>query len=182
MAEIYFVSDTHFCHGNLIHFEGGRPEFSCADEMNETMISRWNSVIREQDKVYHLGDVTFRYDGKFKEIMSRLKGHKRLIVGNHDHIKNPALQIHFEKIDLWTGGKFKHLGFIGSHVPIHPGHFGKWPLNVHGHTHRRFVMETLGELDNYGEIPDPRYMNICVEQTDYTPIHVDVIIERVKEL
>ena len=174
MTEIYFVSDTHFCHGNIIHFKGGRPEFSCADEMNEAMIEGWNSVVRDQDKVYHLGDVTFRYDGVFKEIMSRLKGHKRLVVGNHDHIKNPNLSIWFEKIDLWTGGKFKSEGFVASHMPLHPDHFNKYPLNVHGHTHRHCVIK--------GDGLDRRYLNLCVENTGYKPVSIDFVRDWAKEL
>lgn len=182
MAEIYFTSDTHFFHKNLIHFEGGRREFSCVEEMNETMVSRWNGIVRPQDKIYHLGDVAFAGDHELDQLLSRLNGHKRLIVGNHDKIKNSVLQKHFEKIELWTGGRFKHLGFIGSHVPIHPDHFGKWLLNVHGHTHRRFVLAKYSTPGSPIKSPDSRYMNVCVEQTNYTPIHVDLIIKRAKEL
>lgn len=184
MSEIFFTSDTHFLHDNILKFDGGRKEFQSVNEMNETMVQRWNSVVGVQDKIYHLGDVTFKYNGEFNDLMSRLRGRKRLVVGNHDSIKNVNLQHLFEKIDLWTGGKFKHLGFIGSHMPLHPDHFKKYPLNVHGHTHRNLVQRFKEDGDGniVGLVPDPRYMNVCVEQTGYTPIHIDEIIKRVKEL
>ena len=131
------------------------------------MIERWNSVVKDNDYVYHLGDVTFDYAYGFNSLMSRLRGKKRLIIGNHDKIWNPAFKAHFEKADLWKG--FKEHNFTATHMPhrlesLRDGHF-----NVHGHTHQN-MMEDL------------RYINVSVEVRDYTPVHVDQIVKEIKRV
>lgn len=78
---IYFTADTHFGHDNVIRF-CNRP-FSCAAEMDEALIANWNGRVKGNDTVYILGDMFFR-STNFEEILKRLKGRKRLIVGNHD--------------------------------------------------------------------------------------------------
>ena len=56
----WITSDTHFFHNRIIQYED-RP-FANAMEMNEQMIERWNSVVRKDDLVYHLGDVMLNVD------------------------------------------------------------------------------------------------------------------------
>src|SRR5437667_10657804 len=102
---IFLISDTHFLHANILKFMNGeerlRKEFQSLEEMHETIIQNWNSVVRVQDHIWHLGDVTFQYNHLFSEIMSRLNGHKRLCIGNHDKLQNPNLMKWFEKVTLW---------------------------------------------------------------------------------
>ncbi len=163
MADIWFISDTHFLHNNILKFKTneGLPlrNFASCKEMDEYMIRCWNSKIKPQDKVYHLGDVTFQYNGLFNEIMSQLNGHKRLIVGNHDKL-NPSLMRWFDKVELWTGGKFKKHGFVASHIPLREDQMRGGEFNVHGHLHSNLIK-------------NPRYVSVCVEQIDYTPVHLD---------
>lgn len=168
--EKFFISDTHFFHTNILKFTGDdgkriRP-FDSLEEMHEYMIAKWNSVVKDQDFVYHLGDVTFQYHGAFNNLMSRLKGQKRLIVGNHDKIWNPALQMAFQKVDLWKG--FKEHNFTASHMPLRLEGLRDGAFNVHGHIHQR-MME------------DKHYINVSVEVRDYTPVHIDEIGKEIEE-
>lgn len=78
---IYFTADTHFGHYNAIRF-CDRP-FASAEEMDEAMIQNWNDRVTGNDTVYILGDMFFRSTNA-EGILKRLKGKKRLIVGNHD--------------------------------------------------------------------------------------------------
>ena len=78
---IYFTADTHFGHYNVIRF-CDRP-FASAEEMDEAMIQNWNDRVTGNDTVYILGDMFFRSTNA-EGILKRLKGKKRLIVGNHD--------------------------------------------------------------------------------------------------
>ena len=82
MSKIYFTSDHHFGHANIIRF-CNRP-FANVEEMNETLIARWNEKIQPQDEVYHLGDFGLNSKEELAAILDRLNGKKYLIVGNHE--------------------------------------------------------------------------------------------------
>jgi calcineurin-like phosphoesterase family protein len=143
--------------------------FKSVQEMNETIVANWNAIVRDNDKVYLLGDISMRYGSMLTELMFRLKGHKRLIPGNHDDLKEPSLLYCFEKASIWR--IFKEHNFICSHVPLHPESFRHVEYNVHGHLHHNLVLDANG-------LPDPHYINVCVEHTNYTPISVDEIKAR----
>jgi len=82
MKNIYFTSDHHFGHKNIIKFSN-RP-FDSVEEMNEVMIERWNEKVGAHDEVYHLGDFGLCSPGKLKKIIDRLNGKIYLIKGNHE--------------------------------------------------------------------------------------------------
>ena len=69
---IYFISDTHFCHSNIIKY-CDRP-FKDVKEMNETIINNWNNIVTNEDIVYHLGDFCLSTDDEIKNIFNRLNG------------------------------------------------------------------------------------------------------------
>src|SRR5216684_2816074 len=123
MSNIFVISDSHFGHANLLNFkrEDGSPvrSFSCAEEMDEVMIDRWNSVVKPTDKVYHLGDVAMKKDSI--ATVSRCNGHKRLILGNHDNLGIRKYLPFFEEIYSWRLLD-RHLF---THAPVHPSSIGK---------------------------------------------------------
>jgi len=179
MRDIWIISDTHFSHENILKFKGvdGQPirSFASMEEMNEHMIERWNSVVKDGDIVYHLGDVFFRQENPpIYTILERLQGRKRLILGNHDNGKSPVLQKYFQKIMGWRHFR-ADFGLLLTHVPVHPsvlgeGRFGHNKMrNVHGHLHTNRVMRK-----GYG-IPDENYVNVSVKQINYTPVHIEEI-------
>ncbi len=49
--------------------------------MNEALIAAWNDRVSENDTVYIVGDMFFRCEDA-ESILKRLKGKKRLIVGD----------------------------------------------------------------------------------------------------
>jgi calcineurin-like phosphoesterase family protein len=172
-GSIFFASDHHLFQENILKFldDNGkriRWQFDTLDQMHEHIIEKHNSVVKPGDKVYFMGDVTFKYHEPFNAVMRRLNGKKRLLIGNHDKL-NPTLMMHFEKVLLWR--VFKEFGFIATHVPIHYESFRhKCTHNVHGHVHVRPVPhpEWPGKLD-------PRYINMSMEAIDYTPKSVEEI-------
>ncbi len=187
---VFFCSDTHFDHKNVIKFtldDGFTPmrriidkttgavrPFYSVEEMNEHIIENWNRVVSPQDKVYHLGDFSF---GKNPTtIGKRLNGHKRLVRGNHDGNKLKEYAAIFEEVY-----GVRHLpGCVLSHVPLHPDCLERWGLNIHGHLHanrvKKLVYPQLGfYLDHPTEVEDRRYLNVAVEQINYTPISAEEI-------
>ena len=53
-SNIFFTSDTHFHHDNIIRF-CNRP-FKDVYHMDEELIKRWNEKVGPDDIIYHLGD------------------------------------------------------------------------------------------------------------------------------
>ncbi len=166
MGNVFLTSDTHFSHKNLINFKrvDGSPlrPFSSIEEMDEKLIENWNSVVKQDDKVYHLGDVAMSPKGLGP--VARLNGRKILIKGNHDIFKQSLYSNLFKDIRAY------HIidGMILSHVPIHPLSFERFSANIHGHLHDKRVMM----LDDSSRI-DPRYYCVSVEHTEYRPIALE---------
>lgn len=157
MANLFVISDTHFGHENIIGY-CGRP-FSCAAEMDEAIVDRWNATVRPQDHVYHLGDVAMKKP--HLEIVKRLNGHKRLIPGNHDIFEAEVYLRYFEKV---CGMRVLD-GMLLTHIPIHAGSLGRFKANIHGHIH------------NADSLPLP-YVNVSVEVTDYRPLALEEVKQR----
>lgn len=173
MANLFLVSDTHFGHANMLGFtinESGtllRPGFKDVSHMDETMIQRWNSVVKPKDHVYHLGDVAM--SKRFLPLVRRLNGKKRLVFGNHDiYDFKLYAEAGFEKLM----GMRVFEGMIFTHVPIHHKNLERFRVNVHGHLHQNVV-----KLDN-GH-PDPRYFSVCVEKINYTPIPLEEVKRKI---
>ena len=176
---IFFTSDTHFFHGNIIRY-CNRP-FDSIDAMNEGMIQRWNNRVGPEDTVYHLGDVVI--NRRALKTLARLNGDKVLIKGNHDIFRLEEYTPHFRDIR----GYHVMNGMILSHIPLHPESLGRFGVNIHGHLHANRVMryKTIkgGVMPN---IPleleiDVRYHCVCVEQTpDFAPILFEDVIKRIE--
>lgn len=179
--DIWVISDTHFNHANILKFTDNTgkiirgDKFSSTKEMDEFMVDRWNSVVKPGDKVYHLGDVMFGDPEYFAKLWTKLNGSKRLIVGNHDHIKYLSSGGFFAKVQMWR--MFPEFGLLFTHVPIHPsnlrvfvaegeytegdvGTVQKTFLNVHGHIHQN-------------PSPEGPYRNMSVEAINYTPVNIE---------
>lgn len=160
MADIWFISDTHLGHKNILSFKraDGSPlrDFKSVWEMEGIIFERWCEAVKPQDKVYHLGDVAFTQDAVHR--MRALPGHKRLVRGNHDLFKlNTYLSV-FEEVY----GVRQLDRFWFTHIPMHKDSTDRARLNVHGHLHAN-------------ELRDDKYLNVCVERWDYRPVNFDEI-------
>jgi len=164
---IFFIGDTHFGHRNILTFlrEDGTPlrNFPSIEEHDEHLVERWNSVVRDEDTVYHMGDVVM--NRRCLPIVYRLKGKKILIRGNHDTAPTTELMQYFEEI--YGTHNFKDM--ILSHVPIAKECLDRFGVNVHGHLHG-------------GSMNDPKYYNVSVEQINYTPISLEQLREKIAEM
>ncbi len=164
MSEVFFIGDTHFGHRKIIQFEETQPfrPFETIEEHDAELIRRWNSVVRKQDSVWHLGDFCF---GKANlALAAELNGVKRLVLGNHDMYPAADYLRYFSRLC----GIVEYKGAVLSHAPLHESQLSRWHMNIHGHLHTH----TLN---------DPRYVNVSAEQIELTPISYDEILLRRKE-
>lgn len=160
--KIFVISDTHFSHENIIGY-CSRP-FQSAKEMDECIADNWCSVVRDCDVVYHLGDVYMGVSGR--EILPKLTGRKRLILGNHDNGKDQNLHAAFQKISMWR--MFPEFGALLSHVPLYPTALKPEMVNVHGHIHNK-------------PSPTELHINASVEAIGYRPIELEALLAKQKD-
>lgn len=132
----YYTADNHFDHKNILKFED-RP-FETMDELKEGMIEAWNSVVKEEDTVYHMGDFVFGSYTKWVAILERLNGRKVLIQGNHDSDKVVARLLKEGYLaELHPVGMKQKLGKHNLWLTHYPQEIGIRPnkFSIHGHIH-----------------------------------------------
>lgn len=173
MSNIFLASDHHLSHSNILSFKraDGSPlrSFSSIEQHDECIITQHNSVVRQNDKIYFLGDLTFHK--RYIHIVGRMNGEKILIKGNHDKLELSAYLPYFKDIR----GSHQFDGIIFTHIPMHPESLARWGCNVHGHLHSNKVMD--------GNSIDTRYYNVSMEQLDnYTPISLEQLKSNIKKL
>ena len=170
---IFFTSDTHFSHIKMCKFldyDGNRVRpFDNWTEADEIMIQNWNEMVKPEDKIYHLGDLSFNKNEADK-IMPRLNGKKCLIRGNHDLFKLNWYALWFYDVR----GVYNFENFFMTHVPIHEDSKARFKMNIHGHLHRGLVYKH-NKHGQITKIPDPWYRNVCMDANDYKPIPYEQI-------
>lgn len=168
MTNIYFTSDTHFNHARLC--DGPRSHrFASVEQMNETMIERWNERVRRNDIVYHLGDVALGSAEDARAILDRLNGQIYLVRGNHERVAEHRLcRDRFIWIKDYHRVKVGDQKIYLLHYAMRTwncAHRGSWHL--HGHSH--------GSLE---ELSTARSFDVGVDCWDYRPVHFDEVAAR----
>jgi len=83
---IWFTADWHLWHENIIE-ACDRPFTKCRN-MHRTIKHNYNELVGENDHVYIIGDVYWKRSvEELERMISGYKGHKHLILGNHDNLK-----------------------------------------------------------------------------------------------
>ena len=163
----YILSDTHFGHKKILDFE--RFNFKSIEEHDDFIVEKWNSVIKEKDIVYHLGDVIFAQSkDSLQCILSKLNGYKILIKGNHDKkTNNYYLKNGFDEV--YNHPVYYSDNIILSHQPVLEAYNNPYVINIHGHLHGANL-----NLKNF----------ICVamDQIHYTPVNIEAIVKISNEL
>lgn len=186
----YFISDTHFYHKNIIDFDQ-RP-FKTVEEMNETIINNWNTVVKPNDDVYILGDFcwTTAQSNEYSKLITTLKGHKHLILGNHDPKNMTATQ----KDWFASVSNLKELAenkqhIILCHYPM-PFYRASYDLNtwmLYGHVHNltkeaKYIRDLTAYLiNNHASQSENRghLINVgcMMPYMNYTPQPLEYLIE-----
>jgi calcineurin-like phosphoesterase family protein len=162
--KIWFWSDTHFNHFNIIRYTG-RP-FKTLEEMNKTIIDNFNKRVKEEDLVFFLGDFIFRSGSKRGEgekdkpeyFINQLKCKNIVFIqGNHD--KNNSLRTCIQKVIINHGGKRICLVHNPEWADIN------YNFNICGHVHEKWKFKRFEKNSTFTDC-----CNVSVEQWNYFPI------------
>lgn len=149
----FYIGDWHYAHANCIAFDN-RP-FKTVEEMNDSLIENWNSVVGDKDYVYVLGDMFWCGSTMACSVLDQLKGHKILLVGNHDKfIKNELAQSKFDLIKEYLEIEDNDKRIVLSHYPspcFKNHYYGWYHFYAHVHAsfewnmmeHQKYLMEQL---------------------------------------
>lgn len=151
--KIRFIGDLHFSHLNMAIKRGFKDE----KEHDEFIIDKWNSVVNKNDTTWILGDLTMEKKTPY-HLIDRLKGIKKVVLGNHDHHSKDLLS-HVNSVF----GSIKYEGFIITHIPIHESEIGRFRGNIHAHTHENSI--------------GGKYICCSCEQINYTPKTLEELLD-----
>jgi len=167
MTDIWFTSDTHFGHNNVIKF-CNRP-FDSAKQMDEALIAFWNARVKPNDTVWHLGDFGFykTYD-ELNAVFSQLNGNKYLIAGNHDY--GNTKRLFWEKVSTLEELMFGKQTVVLFHYPMTAWHRSyQGSVHLYGHVHG-------------GLVGTNQCLDVGVDSWNYQPVNYEEIKDRLKTL
>lgn len=161
MSRIWYTSDLHIGHNLVARTRGfdadllGKEYF----DHDATIEKNWRKVVKPNDTVWVLGDVTARADALdyALDLLNRLPGYKHLVTGNHDSCHPMHRNAHrhqreylraFESVQAFAVRKTNGLRLALSHFPYSGDHtesmrYPEWRLRdeglilLHGHTHSK---------------------------------------------
>lgn len=160
MSNVFFISDLHLGHDNVIKWSRDWRKGDTIEEHDQWLVDSWNSVVGKRDCVFVLGDVAWRE--KDWATLKKMRGQKILVRGNHDKPNVRHLTDYFQ--DVWGSAFYK--GYWLTHIPIHPSELRK-RKNIHGHVHAG----AEAVLQN-----DPNYISVCVESCGGVPVDFERIV------
>ena len=166
---IWFTSDTHFGHEEIIRFTG-RP-FASVEEMDRELIRRWNKTVPEDGIVFHLGDFAFGGAGVWNDLLDCLNGQIYLILGNHD-MKNlrAGFMQRFVHVAQQMTIRVGEQGIVLNHNPFlcYGGSYRDvWQL--FGHVHSGPNSTTGKDLPRLNML-FPRQYDVGVDNNDFRPV------------
>lgn len=191
----FYISDLHFFHANMNEHMDKRG-FASAEAMNEYMIDRWNSRVRQNDEVVILGDLSIGSAKETNELLTRLKGRLYLIEGNHDKFlhKKEFNAVRFVWVKPYAEIHDNNRKVILSHYPIFC-YNGQYQLDkkgnprtymLYGHVHdsydeyllNRFIQETRVSVRSIRGREEPsvipcHMINCFCMYSDYVPLTLD---------
>lgn len=179
---IWFASDYHFSHANVIRFDK-RP-FTCVEEMDEALIDGWNANVGDKDIVFYLGDFSFDRDfGRTQAIAKQLKGKIHYILGNHDDEKIIRKLGVFETVSDYINLSVKDLDNPRKYQDIMMMHYAilSWDkahhgaFHLHGHSHGSLMKDP-----NYDWYYKKKVLDVGCCNINYIPISYQEVKEIMK--
>lgn len=164
---IYFSSDHHFQHAKVIEY-CKRP-YSTQMAMDSDMIEKWNSVIKDKDDVYYLGDLTLGNWGTARSYLKQLKGKIKFIEGNHDKRWFSSLESNQKLPSIYE------LNYMNKTIVLSHYSMRSWNKSFHGSYH--LFGHSHGELPPYGKSFD-----VGVDCWNFYPVSIEQVFEKMETL
>ena len=159
----FFIADTHFNHEKIIKY--CRRPFKNAFEMNEVLITNWNSKVKDGDIVYHLGDFG---GGDLREVFDRLNG-KLYYIPSQEYTHERAVTAYrhcFAQVSPLMNISVKKA--YGVSITLCHYCMRKWPKEHYNHWH--IFGHSHGKLEPIGKSHDAG-----VDNNDYYPLSLEEI-------
>lgn len=177
-----YLSDLHLGHAHILKMSKRGERFADIDEMNRYIIRVWNEHVDDSDDVWIPGDLSYRSGTAVGTYLEQMKGHKHLVIGNHDikWMKNIQLSKYFESVSYMEVIKDGKKTLTICHYPMmewSQSRYAKYSPDgcswlIHGHIHDsttcaayHFIKENL-----------PCALNACFEINDH-PATLEELIE-----
>lgn len=187
--KVFFTSDLHFGHENVLKFDN-RP-FQTVKEMDEELIRRWNNKVGKGDLVYVLGDMIWKTEtNEAVSLIKRLNGQIILIKGNHDRFLHNAyvkkalagVKDYDDICVALDDGTTRRCILSHYFIPFYNGHRYN-AIHLHGHSHN--TDEHFMELGIIKAIKDNglsvEIYNVGCMLWNYEPVTLDEILSRKDE-
>ena len=161
-----YISDLHLYD---IYSIDWRPKFNNLDLYAANLIDSWNESTEDNDIVIIGGDIG-HYCPKTLEVLSRLKGIKILVIGNHDLAWGSK---------LYTCGLFSGIHEVIEKNNIHIQHIpetytGNCQFYIHGHHHRYDMPGMQNVLSQYAR--DTYRLNCAADMNNNRPCTIQELI------
>jgi calcineurin-like phosphoesterase family protein len=159
----WFSGDEHYGHENIIRY-CNRP-FDNVNQMNETLITYHNAVVKDNDIVIHAGDFCLlrKKDKAYGKYINRLRGNHVFLKGSHDY------WIPWKHSQQVWERNIKGYYIVVCHYAMRVwarSHYNSFQL--YGHSH--------GRLPPVGKRHD-----IGVDNNGFYPVSFDQIVEIMKK-
>ena len=193
---VYFTADWHLGHNNIIKFDN-RP-FHDIQEMEKSIIKRFNAVVPKYGITYILGDV-----GKIdnlSNVLNSLNGTKILVRGNHDKKMQGMMNAGFDVVIDTASIQISKQIVTMSHCPL----LGVFREDVSGfkkslptdnwfkeHQYKEYSLPDFGQFHLHGHthlykgkglVRDGRQWDVGVVGNNYMPVSFGQIESWIKSI
>lgn len=140
---IYFTSDLHLNHMNILRYESESRPFNTIEEMNQAIIDNINKIVKAWDTLFILGDIFMGPKEKAYGWLEQIKCRNvTIVLGNHD--SNEWKQEYYRSLG-WSVANFvtvEHncFRFFCHHYPIEEtgqNLYTKQDIYLYGHLHSK---------------------------------------------
>jgi calcineurin-like phosphoesterase family protein len=174
-SNTWVTADSHFGHAKICEWAYRPLDF------DRIILEEWAQAVPETGVVLHLGDLSFRDNARFKNLIApHLTGETKLLVqGNHDKgtlnwYRSCGFQVRKPFSIDYKGTKVYF-----RHYPWSEKDEGRMlrddELMVHGHIHNSGYGGKFGPFVPFNR----NHVNISAEMTKYRPVNLEILLDAV---